>query len=463
MEADRFANQLRTKTTPITVLGMGHVGVPTAVGLAELGWTVTGADRDVEKMAMLREGRLTFYEPELQPLLDKHLQSGRFIPTGDVDGAIRSSTVLFLCVGTPQRSDGEADLSQVEEVARTIGTNLNGYKLIVEKSTVPAITAQWIKKTIRRYAKIENDIATPTGTGDPANLDISFDVASNPEFLQEGKAVKDFFCPDRIICGVDSEKAWEILTEIYRPFQCPIVRTDPNTAELIKHCANAFLATKISFINMVSDLCETVKADVTQVAEGVGMDPRIGPDFLRAGIGFGGYCLPKDLRAFIHLAETHRVDFSLLKDVERINERRIELFVKKVCRALWVLNKKTIGILGLAFKPDTDDIREAPSIKVIESLLAEGVILRLYDPRAMPNLKHLIPETEGRVHYCSSAYETAHGTHALLVLTEWDEFRQLDLRRLKDVMEVPILLDGRNLLDPEQFRSAGFEYISIGR
>ena len=452
----------------ITVLGMGHVGIPTAVGLAELGWKVTGVDQDLAKIAMLRAGRLPFYEPDLQELLSRHLESGRFIPTEDVAGAIRSATILFVCVGTPQRSNGEADLSQVETVARTIARNLNGYKLIVEKSTVPAITAQWIKKTIERYAKVPTVAALGRGTGEreggeEETVSLSFDVASNPEFLQEGKALHNFLHPDRIVCGVESDKAWEILSEIYGPMQCPILRTNLNTAELIKHTANTFLATKISFINMVADLCETVGADVMQVVEGIGLDPRIGPDFLRPGIGFGGYCLPKDLRAFIYLAETQGLDFSLLKEVERVNQRRVEVFLKKVHEALWVLNGKTVGVLGLAFKPNTDDIREAPSIKIIQGLLAEGAVLQLYDPRAMGNMQAIFPEKEGRVKYCSLAYDAARGAQAVLFLTEWDEFRQLDLVRLRSLMDVPILVDGRNLYEPAQARAAGFEYISIGR
>jgi len=496
MDAKTFADEARTRTMRITVLGLGHVGLPTAVGLAELGWRVIGTDQDTAKIASLQQGRAPFYEPGLQELLSKHLQSGRFVPIADSSAAIRAANVLFVCVGTPQRSSGEPDLSQVETVARTIARNLEGYKLIVEKSTVPVITVQWIKKTIERYAKtpsgapirpapvlpvlsaVEGSEAEGTvreraaelgegsesAQGNPATTpDLEFDVASNPEFLQEGKALHNFFHPDRIVCGVESERAWEILRAIYEPLHCPILRTDLNTAELIKHAANAFLATKISFINLVADLCERVGADVTNVVEGIGRDPRIGLDFLRPGIGFGGYCLPKDLRAFVRLAETHGVDFALLKEVERINQQRAEQFLKKVRQALWVLSGKTIGVLGLAFKPHTDDIREAPSIQIVESLLAEGASLQLYDPRAMPNMQQRFPEQEGKLRYCSTPYEAARGAHALLVLTEWEEFHGLDLPRLREQMEVPTLLDGRNLYDPAPVRAAGFEYISVGR
>jgi len=329
--------------------------------------------------------------------------------------------------------------------------------LIVEKSTVPAITGQWIKRTIERYAKSKSN-----GNGD-ARHEVEFDVASNPEFLQEGKAVEDFFRPDRIVCGVDSEIARELLAAIYSSIDCPLLFTDLNTAELIKHAANAFLATKISFINMVADLCEGVNADVKKVAEGIGLDARIGKSFLSAGLGFGGYCLPKDLRAFIRLAEDNNVDASLLWDVERVNQNRVERFVKKLRQAIWMLDHKVIAVLGLAFKPKTDDIREAPSLRVIEALRQRGAILRLFDPKAMENTKAVLPEEEGRVTYCADAYEAANGAHAVLILTEWDEFRALDLVKMRDVMELPVLLDGRNILDPEQVREAGLEYLCLGR
>ena len=440
----------------ICVLGLGHVGLPTGLGLAELGWNVIGVDTDVAKTRLVSEGKVPFFEPGLDELLERHLHSGRFTRLEDVEAGIRAASIVFICVGTPQKQNGEADLSQMEAVARTIARNLNGYKVIVEKSTVPAVTAQWVKKTIYRYGKSPSGAPGPDGG-------LQFDVASNPEFLQEGTALRDFLHPDRVVCGVESDRAWEILEQLYRPLNRPILRTDLTTAELIKHTANAFLAAKISFINMVADLCESVGANVTQVVEGIGLDPRIGPDFLRPGIGFGGYCLPKDVRAFIHLAETHGQDFSLLREVERVNQRRVDLFLKKVRQALWVLNRKAIGVLGLAFKPNTDDIREAPSLKIVQGLLAEGAALQLYDPRAMPNFEQLLPAREGSVSYCASAYEAARGAHALLLLTEWEEFRQLDLAQLRGLMEVPILVDGRNLYDPQQVRGAGFEYISIGR
>ncbi len=449
------------KHQKIAVLGMGHVGLPTALGLAELGWQVVGADDDSQKVALLRAGEAPFYEPGLQELLSKHLASGNFTPTEEVSDAIASACVLFVCVGTPQKENGEADLTQVEAVARTVARNLNGYKLVVEKSTVPAITAQWVKKTIARYACAETRTNGKNGRGHAEPP--AFDVASNPEFLQEGKAIENFFHPDRIVLGVEGKLARKILEEIYRPLACPILVTNLNTAELIKHAANAFLSAKISFINMVGDVCEAVGADVTNVARGIGLDPRIGTGFLGAGIGFGGYCFPKDLQAFIHLSEEHGVDCGLLKEVARINRRRIDVFLKKVRRAIWVVRGKTIGVLGLAFKPQTDDIREAPSLKIIEALLREGASLRLHDPQAMPNMQAVFPPEAGRLTYHASPYEAADRAHALLILTECDEFRQLDLRKIHGLMEVPVLIDGRNIYEPEKVHKAGLEYHCMGR
>ncbi len=431
----------------IGVFGLGHVGLPTAVGLAELGWQVIGTDSDAQKVALIAQGKSPFYEPDLEPLLQKNIAEGRLRVTADVGEAVRASDILFICVGTPQRPDGSADLSQVEAVIRTVAENLNGYKLIVEKSTVPVQTAQWIKRTLQRYA----------------NTDAAFDVASNPEFLREGTAMRDFFHPDRIVIGVESERAKEWLMTLYRPLHAPILVTDPNTAEVIKHAANSFLALKISFINMVADLCEATGADVAKVAEGIGLDPRIGPHFLQAGIGFGGYCLPKDLKAFIRIAEEHKVDFSLLKEVERINEERLDRFIRKVRQVLWVLRDKVLAIWGLAFKPNTDDIREAPSIKIVQRLLDEGACLRLYDPAAMDNFRRLFPEEPPKVRYCASAEEAAEGAHAILLLTEWERFRQVNWDELRRVMALPIVVDGRNFLDPVTLQQAGFEWHGMGR
>ena len=434
----------------LAVLGLGHVGLPTALGFAELGWDVIGADDDASKVAMIRSGKAPFYEPGLDDLLARGLAGGRLTLSHCVEEAVRDATILFVCVGTPQKDSGEADLRQIEAVARTIAHNLNGYKLIVEKSTVPAITAQWIKKTVARFAKLGD------GSG-------TFDVASNPEFLQEGRAIENIFHPDRVVVGVETERARALLERLYRPLGCRILFTNISTAELTKHAANAFLSTKISFINMVADICEAVGADVSQVALGMGLDPRIGTEFLNAGVGFGGYCFPKDLRAFMHLGREYGVECGLLREVEKINLQRVEAFVKKVRQAVWVLQGKQMGVFGLAFKGGTDDIRESPALRIVKALLEEGARLRMHDPQAMEASQREMPPQAGRLEYCSSPYEAARGAHALLILTPWKEYRELDLEYLHKVMEVPVIIDGRNLLDPEAVRSADFEYVDMGR
>jgi UDPglucose 6-dehydrogenase len=438
----------------LAVLGLGHVGLPTALGFAEMGWEVIGADDDASKVAMIRSGQVPFYEPGLDDLLARVLAGGRLTLSHCVEEAVRAATILFVCVGTPQKDSGEADLSQVETLARIIARNLNGYKLIVEKSTVPAITAQWIKKTLNRFAKL---------AAAPGMQHAEFDVASNPEFLQEGKALENIFRPDRVVVGVESERARALLERLYRPLDCPILFTNVSTAELTKHAANAFLSTKISFINMVADICEAVGADVTEVALGIGLDPRIGREFLNAGIGFGGYCFPKDLRAFMHLARENEVACGLLEEVEKVNLRRDEVFLKKVRQAVWVLKGKKIGVLGLAFKGGTDDIRESPALRIVRALLQEGALLRVHDPQAIEASRQEIPPQAGHLEYCSSPYEAAHDAEALLVLTEWQEYRELDFVRLHELMEVPVIVDGRNLLAPEAARAAGFEYVDMGR
>src|SRR5271166_242092 len=438
----------------LAVLGLGHVGLPTALGFAEMGWEVIGADDDASKVAMIRSGHSPFYEPGLDEMLAGVLAGGRLTLTQCVEEAVRAATILFVCVGTPQKDSGEADLSQVEAIARTIARNLNGYKLIVEKSTVPAITAQWIKRTVGRFAKHADA---------PGGLHAEFEVASNPEFLQEGKAFENIFRPDRIVVGVESERARALLQRLYQSLDCPILFTNVSTAELTKHAANAFLSTKISFINMVADICDAVGADVGQVALGMGLDPRIGTEFLNAGIGFGGYCFPKDLRAFMHLAHEHKVDCQLLREVEKVNLQRAEVFLKKVRHAVWVLKGKKIGVLGLAFKGGTDDIRESPALRIVKLLLEEGARLQVHDPQAMEASRQEVPPQAGRLEYCSSAYEAAREAHALLILTEWQEYRKLDFSRLHELMEVPVIVDGRNLLDPEVARASGFEYVDMGR
>ena len=437
----------------VAVLGMGHVGLPTALGFAELGWEVIGADCDGTKIRKLRHGVSPFYEPGLDDLLAAHLENGRFSLTDDVAAAIREATVLFLCVGTPESENGAPDLTAVEGLARAIACNITGYKLVVEKSTVPAITGEWIKRTVERHAK----------ACQRTSFEAICDVASNPEFLREGRAIHDFFHPDRIVCGVTTDRAKKILSELYSGLMCPVLFTGLTTAELIKYAANAFLATKISFINMVADLCDSLGGDVNEVALGIGLDSRIGTGFLNAGLGFGGYCLPKDLRAFIHLATDNNVDCSLLQATEDVNAQRVERYVKKIREALWNLRGKTIAILGLAFKAGTDDVRRSPSFGVIEGLLRQGVRLRLYDPKAMESAREVFPEQPERLVYFNDAYEAATTADAVAILTEWEEFRDLDLKRLKEVMTIPVIVDGRNLMDPHKVRTAGFEYLCMGR
>ncbi len=429
------------------IFGTGHVGLVTAACFAELGHSVIAVDKDEKVIARLAAGVPTIYEPGLEQMLSRNLELGRLMFTTRAEEAARHAEIVFLCVGTPPRSDGSADPTQLEEVARTLARVLNGYKLIVEKSTVPVNTATWIDLTIRRFTQAEHN----------------FDVASNPEFLREGFAIHDFLHPDRIVVGADSERAKALLLELYgRDFHCPILVTDVKTAEVIKQAANAFLATKISFINMVADLCEEVGVDVTAVAKGLGLDTRIGQAFLNAGLGFGGSCFPKDLKAFMKIANEVGADFSLLREVERINERRADRLLRKVEQALWVVRDKTIGVLGVAFKPETDDIREAPSLKIIPRLKEEGAVLRVYDPRATGNFERVLPPDD-RLSYVRSPYEAATGAHVLIILTEWDEFRGLDLDRVRSLMHSPIIVDGRNLFTVHEMRENGFEYFSLGR
>lgn len=431
----------------IGIIGTGYVGLVTAVCLAELGHQVIGTDVVREKIDLALAGRPHIYEPGLEELLQKNLKRGNLNFYYDLDETIQDSDVLFVCVSTPQRADGRADMTYVEGVSRRIADNLNSYKLIVEKSTVPVKTSAWIKKVINLYRKNAEN----------------FEVASNPEFLREGSAVHDFLNPDRIIIGVESEKAEKILRQIYQKFEDKILVTNIDTAELIKHASNSFLAMKISFINLISELCEKTEADVELVARGMGLDPRIGPQFLRAGLGYGGSCFPKDVRALIHIGEEMGVDFGLLKEVDKINTRRIQIFVNKVKQALWILREKKIAVLGLSFKPQTDDIRNAPSIEVIRELKKEGAHLRLYDPQAMTNMKKIFPEEPPEVVYCSSAYHALEGTNAGLIITEWPEFQNLDLKKVKTIMSNPILVDGRNIFKPAEVKKMGFEYYSMGR
>jgi UDPglucose 6-dehydrogenase len=443
----------------ISVIGAGYVGLTTAACLAEIGHQVYCADNDLDKLKNLKAGRLPFFEPHLDSLVNRNAAAARLQFVSPVE-AIEKGEAIFICVGTPPLENGEADLSAIEAVARSIASLADGYRLVIEKSTVPVQTA----KRLWKHLSIYNTHG------------LEFDVVSNPEFLREGSAVGDFFHPDRIVIGAESPRAIAMMQEIYRPVltprsacpvhpQCPpaheipLIVTDTNSAELVKHASNSFLAMKISFINLVADACEAAGADISKVAEGIGSDKRIGRSFLNPGIGFGGFCFPKDVQAFVRIGEKLGCDFSLLKEVEKINLRRAEQFVAKVKRELWVLRGKTLAVWGLAFKPDTDDVRFAPAINIIRRLLAEGATIRAYDPQAMEKAKHELPG----ITYCQSHYEAAQQADAILVLTEWEEFRDLDWGKLADSVAHPLLIDGRNLYSADEAAAHGFQYVCIGK
>lgn len=427
----------------IAVIGTGYVGLTSGACLAKIGHRVICVDNDEEKITVLNRGGIPIYEPGLREVIDEAVRANRLSFTTNISQAVKESEVCFICVGTPPLESGEPDLTYVESVARDIAFSMDGYRLIVEKSTVPVQTGKWVRKTIERYNRKQ----------------IPFDVASNPEFLREGSAVRDFLEPDRIVIGVETERARDLLLEIYKPIKAPVLVTDIESAELIKHCSNAFLAMKISFINAVAIICEAAGADVMKVADGMGMDKRIGRAFLDAGVGYGGFCFPKDLRAFIRIAEELGYDFKLLREVERINEETKQRFVKKIRQALGNLRDKNIGILGLAFKPNTDDMRLAPSIDIIRALLLEGAKVRAYDPQAMENARKILPD----IIYCQRAEDVAQGADLLAIVTEWDEFKHLDLIRIKEKMRLPIICDGRNIFERSRLERLGFTYIGVGR
>jgi len=427
----------------ICVIGAGHVGLVTSACFAQLGHSVINVDNDKIRIRNLMKGSMPFFEPGLERLVKENRKNGRLGFSASVVDGVKKCGLIFICVGTPPREDGEADLSSVEKVVRKIARSLSGYKTIVEKSTVPVNTWKWIKHTVGLYS----------GQG------ADFDVAVNPEFLREGSAVRDFLKPDRIVIGVENERARKIILEAYRKIKCPKIITNLPTAEMIKHASNSFLATKISYINAVANLCEKVGADVQSVAQGMGYDPRIGKAFLSAGAGYGGFCFPKDLAAFIYIAEKNGYDFAILKAVQKVNEEQKRAVARKVKEALWVLKDKVIGVLGLSFKPDTDDMRLAPSIDIIKALQSDGARIKAFDPAAMANAKKLLRG----VRFCKNAYSAAEGCDCVLVLTEWDEFRDLDLGKLKRLMKIPVIIDGRNIFKPEQMKKLGFVYKGIGR
>ncbi|MBM3249471.1 MAG: UDP-glucose/GDP-mannose dehydrogenase family protein [Candidatus Omnitrophica bacterium] len=427
----------------IAIIGSGYVGLVTGACLAELGNRVVCCDSDAKKISGLKKGVVPIFEPGLEELIANNVKRKRLSFTRNIKEALKGAAVIFIAVGTPPLENGEADLSGIENVCRSIAANMRGYRLIVEKSTVPVETCERVKDTISIYVKQK----------------ARFDVASNPEFLREGSAINDFMHPDRIVIGVESKKARDILSDLYKPLNAPIVVTNIKSAELIKHASNAFLATKISFINAISRICDIVGADVLEVASGMGLDKRIGRAFLDAGLGYGGSCFPKDLDAFLTISRKLGYDFELLKAVKDINESQQEVLLQKVKDLLWVVKDKTIGVLGLSFKPDTDDIRNAPSLGLIRALQREGARIRAYDPQALEKAKDCL---RGVV-FCKDSYEVCRGSDCLLVVTEWNEFKELDFSRVKKLLKRPLVIDGRNIYDPKAMKSLGFTYAGIGR
>jgi UDPglucose 6-dehydrogenase len=455
----------KQNSATIAVVGSGYVGLVASACFAEIGHRVVCVDNDEAKVRMLQEGGVPIHEEHLPELLARY--RGRTLEfTTDLRAATQAAEAVFIAVGTPQSETGSADLSYVDAVASEIARSIDSYKVIVEKSTVPVYTNEWIRRVIER-------------NGVPKDL---FDVTSNPEFLREGTAVVDFLHADRVVVGAASDRSAELLRKIYEPLTNgtyynvpgsvpgprtaldppPILQTSTKAAEIIKHASNALLATKISFINFVANICEAAGADVEEVARGIGLDSRIGPKFLRAGVGYGGSCFPKDVAAFRHVAEQVGVDFALLHEVEKINEEQKQRFFQKIRSALWTFRGKKIGVLGLAFKGGTDDIRESPAIDIVKNLLSEGCNVYAYDPAAAKRCQEVIPESS-KMHYVDDPYAAAHDADALLILNDWQEFAELDLAKLHYTLRYPIVIDGRNLYDAATMNKAGFTYLSVGR
>lgn len=427
----------------LTIIGTGYVGLVTGTCFAEVGHHVICVDRDLAKVKTLQSGGMPIYEPGLDELVRKNVAAGRLSFTQSTQEGVEKSDVVFIAVPTPPQPDGSVDLSFIEGVAREIAQAMTSYKIVVDKSTVPVKTGDQVAETIKRYCKAQ----------------VEFDVVSNPEFLREGFAVDDFIKPDRVVVGVRSQRPVQAMRAIYEPFKAPVIITDINSAELIKHAANSFLALKISYINALSVICEASGANVQEVANGMGMDARIGRRFLDAGLGFGGSCFPKDLSAFIKISEQLGYDFRLLKEVQNINANQMERFAKKIVETLWVLKDKTIGVLGLAFKQNTDDVRLSPAIDLCHRLQKEGAKLRVHDPKAMEKAKAVLRD----VTYVEDMNEVATGCDALVVATEWPVFKKLDLERARKALTHPILFDGRNLFEPQEMEKLGYIYKSIGR
>ena len=446
----------------LAVIGCGYVGLVTGACLAAAGHEVFCTDIDETRIDQLKEGKVPIYEQHLEEVLKRAVADKKITFTADVGEAIRAGEVIFICVGTPPKESGEADLSAIDHVARQVAKEARTSKLVVEKSTVPALTGIQLQKAMAAYSR---------------GAELKFQVASNPEFLREGTAVGDFFHPDRIVVGVEDEDSAAKLREIYRPilekkFHCPVhadkcpvspagelLVTTINSAELIKHASNSFLALKISYANVISDLCERIGADVEEVTHAMGLDPRIGTQFLKAGLGFGGFCFPKDIQAFIHLSASVGVDFEMLKAAERVNKQRIDRYFEKIRKALWVVKGKRVAVLGLAFKANTDDIRFAPALEVMRRLLEEGAELQASDPEAIARTKTMFPQ----VAYFEDPYEALKGVDAALICTEWQIFRKLDWEQAGKVMARRLVIDGRNLYAPGKMQQLGFEYHSFGR
>jgi UDPglucose 6-dehydrogenase len=429
----------------LAIIGSGYVGLVTGACFADVGHNVICVDNDAQKIKQLQAGEVPIYEPGLEEIIHRNVSAHRLRFTGSIEEGVENSQIVFIAVPTPQQPDGDVDLSFLEKVAREIAGVLTDYRVIVDKSTVPVKTGEKVAESIKRYNRHGAD----------------FDVVSNPEFLREGCAVADLMNPDRIVIGAQSERAIDLMKKIYEPFMAPILVTDISSAELIKHCANSFLALKISYINAVSTICETSGADVEKVADGIGMDHRIGRDFLNAGIGYGGSCFPKDISAFITISERLGVPFTLLKEVQRINNSQKERFLKVIRETLWVLREKRITVWGLTFKPDTDDLRSSVAIELVADLLREGAHVIAYDPKGMQKARAIKAIADAE--FASSALEAVNDAEALIIATEWNEFANVDLAVVKEKMRTPIVFDGRNLLDPETMGRLGFHYYSIGR
>ncbi len=428
----------------VSVIGCGYVGLVTGACLADVGHRVLCMDVDEAKIKALNEGEIPIYEPGLGDIIKRNKDRGTLLFSNSLSDAVSHGVIIFIAVGTPPRENGEADLSYVENVARQIALTMKSYKLIVEKSTVPVETGENVRRTVNLYI----------------NKGIDFGVASNPEFLKEGSAVNDFLNPDRIVIGVDNDKAKDLLFRLYKPLNAEIVVTDIKSAELIKHASNSFLAAKISFINAVSRICEKVGADIEKVSEGMGWDKRIGKGFLKAGIGYGGSCFPKDVDAFIHISEVLGYDFTLLKEVRKINTEQRRYAIAKIKNTLWILKGKKIAVWGVSFKPNTDDIRGAPAIEIIKMLIQEGANVSVYDPETNSKLKSVFKD---EIDYASDKYAAAEGADCVFLATEWDEFKDADFVKLKKVMHLAFIVDGRNLYHEEDMEKMGFIYVPFGK